>query len=292
MKSLDDKTLDKIAALICGDFLSTKYCNGDDYNCPFYRTGSQLTQFFQNTGLDEIHDGSGRKNWTLERLIEYNEDPSKIEMILLRLAHPLEYHDIDDTKTIIKEMNNLLFAEGLEVSLNGNMPYIHNINGSIPNEEVNKDKPFVKVNFNGLIDDPKLLNVLELRWTEIEICSSNGAYLSTIILLGSILEGILLSVVQKNPEKANKSNSAPRDGTERVLNFNNWTLNNLINVTHDCGWIDKDIKDFNSSLRDYRNLVHPRKQRDENVFPDEDTCRICVEVVRAALNDLKNNYKL
>lgn len=290
MKSLDNNTLDKIAALICGDFLSTKYCNGDDYNCPFYRTGSQLTQFFQNSGLDDVHDGSGRKNWTLERLIKYNADPSKIEMILLRLVNPMEYHDINNTKIIIKEINNLLFAEGLEANLNVNIPYIHNIDNSIPNKKIDENKKhFVEVSFNGLIDDPKFLKVLELRWTEIGICSSNGAHLSTIILLGSILEGILLFVVQKNPEKANKSKSSPKDDTERVLNFKNWTLNNLINVTHDCGWIDKDIKDFNSSLRDYRNLVHPRKQMDDNVFPDEDTCRICAEVVRAALNDLKNN---
>jgi len=125
-----------------------------------------------------------------------------------------------------------------------------------------------------LVDnDPQLLKVLELRWKEIEICSSYGAYLSTIILLGSILEGLLLSIVEKNPKAANTSNYSPKDSKGKTLSFKRWTLNDLINVTHDCGRIDKDIKDFNSSLRDYRNLVHPRKQRDENVFPDEDMCR-------------------
>jgi hypothetical protein len=289
MRSLDNKTLDKIADIICGDKLSTKYCEDDGSDCPFYRKGYELSEFFQNAGLEcENHDGTTRKWWTQERLNEYNDDPVKIKKVLLRIACPLEYHDINATNTVINALNNVIYAEGYEIGLNGTNPYLHEIKPTIPDGE--DKKTITKVNFIDLVDnDPQLLKVLELRWKEIEICSSYGAYLSTIILLGSILEGLLLSIVEKNPKAANTSNYSPKDSKGKTLSFKRWTLNDLINVTHDCGWIDKDIKDFNSSLRDYRNLVHPRKQRDENVFPDEDTCRICVEVVRAALNDLKSN---
>jgi len=212
-------------------------------------------------------------------------------MILLRLANPLEYHNIEVNNIIIEEMNQILFAEGYEISLNANVPYIQDVNTKIPNKEVSKNKKhFDKVCFNDLVDDPKLFKVLEFRWNEVEICSSNGAYLSTIILLGSILEGVLLFIVQKNPKESNMCKSAPKNKNGNVLKFKDWTLETLINVTHDCGWIGKDVKDFNIILRDYRNLVHPRKQLDDDTFPDEDTCRICVDVVHAALNDLKKIF--
>jgi hypothetical protein len=66
MDNLDNNTLDNIAVMICGDNLKSKYCEDDNNNCPFYRTGTELTNFFQNAGFNEVHDGSGRKSWTVE----------------------------------------------------------------------------------------------------------------------------------------------------------------------------------------------------------------------------------
>lgn len=135
----DKKTLDRIAAIICGDNLESKYC--DDYgDCPFYRKGSELPGFFQNAGLEcEPHDGSTRKLWTLERLKEYNENSSSIKKILLRLASPLEYGDKNATEIVIQELNNIIFAEGYEIKLNGFKPYIFNINSAIPEKDLNDD---------------------------------------------------------------------------------------------------------------------------------------------------------
>ena len=291
MKILDNKTLDRIADIICGDKLLDKYCDGYEGNCAYYRKGYQLSEFFQDAGLHcEDHDGSTRKWWTVDRLKEYNDNYSEIEKILLRLASPKEYGDKKVADNIIKELNDIIYGEDLKIRLQGSKPEITVLD--LSNEEKKDNKTIEKVQFSNLItDDPNLLIVLESRWNEIEVCISNEAYLSTIILLGSILEGVLLFAVEKNPKNANQANSAPKDKLGNILRFKDWNLINLINVTHQCKWIDKDIKDFNSSLRDYRNLVHPRKQRDEDVFPDYDTCRICLEVVRAAINDLNNNLK-
>jgi hypothetical protein len=72
----------------------------------------------------------------------------------------------------------------------------------------------------------------------------------------------------------------------RTLEFSQWSLSDLINVSYERLWIQQDIRDFSHVLRDYRNLVHPAKQRQSGFLPDKDTCSICWEVVRAALNDL------
>ena len=94
--------------------LKSKYCDEYDNNCPFYRKGTELSDFFQNAGFDETHDGTGRKAWTLEKLKEFHEDPSKIEKILMRLASPLEYHDKETTEIVIEELNNIYMRKDMK----------------------------------------------------------------------------------------------------------------------------------------------------------------------------------
>lgn len=290
MITFDNKTLEEIAALICGDKLAEKYCDEDEeYNCSFYRKGSDLPVFFENAGLKcPNFENDSRKPWTLSCLKKYNVN-SQMENVLLRLADPKEYGDTRKTQTVVKELNKIIELEGLNIKFQGIKPIIMDIEPQISVEEPNGNYNLLRLDFNQIIPDENLSLVLNSRWNEIERCMNSEAFLSSIILMGSILEGVLLSVVENNPKEVNLSKSAPKDKSGQILRFKNWTLNDLINVTHDCGWIGKDVKDFNDKLRDYRNLVHPRKQRDENFFPDEDTCSICLEVVRAALNDLKNN---
>jgi hypothetical protein len=286
----DNKTLEEIAALICGDRLTEKYCDEEEqFNCPFYRKGSELPIFFENAGLKCPDFGNAsRKPWTLSCLKYYNTN-SQMENVLLRLADPKEYGDKSKTQIVVKELNKILELEGLSIRFNGIKPIIADIEPQILVEELNGNYNLLKLDFDQIIPDKNLSLVLNSRWNEIGRCMNSEAFLSSIILMGSILEGVLLSVVESNIKESNLSKSAPKDESGQILRFKNWTLNDLINVTHDCGWIGKDVKDFNDKLRDYRNLVHPRKQRDEDFFPDEDTCKICLSVVLAALNDLKDN---
>jgi len=286
MSTLDYKTLENIADLICGDKLSEKYCE-DSFNCPFYRKGFQLPTFFRSAGLKcPDHDGSTRNWWTLNRLEIYNNE-DKLDLVLKRIANPKEYGDMQNTLIVIKELNNLIAVEGLEIELNGVKPVILNKNATVPHKKSTMTS-LLKIDFNEFINDKSLVFILNSRWKEVENCINSKAFLAAIILMGSILEGVLLYVIENNEEKAKLSKEAPHKH-EEIKNIDKWTLYDLIVVSHDCKWLDKDIKDFDHNLRDYRNLVHPRKQRDEEFYPDEDTCKICLEVVKAAMNDVMNN---
>jgi hypothetical protein len=68
--------------------------------------------------------------------------------------------------------------------------------------------------------------------------------------------------------------------------FREWTLSDLINVAHEVGWLRADVKRFSHTLREYRNMVHPYEERSLKDRPDSDTCAICWDVVKAAINDL------
>jgi len=134
-----------------------------------------------------------------------------------------------------------------------------------------------------LVSDTALIGVLSNRWAEANLAFEAGAYLATVILLGSILEGVLLDKVEQNPALANGSPKSPKDKLGKPLAYRDWKLQHLIEVCHDCGWLKKGHKDFSHVVRDYRNFIHPNKERQEGITFDESICKIVWEIVSASL---------
>ncbi len=141
--------------------------------------------------------------------------------------------------------------------------------------------------FERLITNPELSQLLKTRWQESKRTFQAGAYLSTIVLLGSILEGMLQHKIHTDPKRAGNSKSAPKDRKGTVRPFDEWSLETMITVAHECDWLDTDVRSYAVALREYRNLIHPRKQLNNGVYPDEDTCLMSWPVIKAALSDLR-----
>ena len=76
-----------------------------------------------------------------------------------------------------------------------------------------------------------------------------------------------------------------------VLKFQDWTLNNLIDVAKEVGFLNEDVKKFSHSLRDFRNYIHPRLQADAKFNPDEHTAKICFQVLKAAIYQITKIQK-
>ncbi len=147
--------------------------------------------------------------------------------------------------------------------------------------------------FDKLVDEIELSSILQKRWHEANSNFHVGSYLSTVILLGSILEGILLHFIEKFPKEANKCSSAPKDSKNGAnKKFSDWTFQELIAVSHEIGFIDKEVKDFSSALREYRNLIHPNLQRNRKIEPDFHTCKVSWEVVNSAIFDLSKYLRM
>jgi len=178
--------------------------------------------------------------------------------------------------------------EGLKIDLNGVKPILKDVTPQFIEVEEEVDlKPLPPPDFLSLKIEPGLGEVLKERWNEAQRCLDGSACLAATIIMGSLLEGILLAVIQTYPKEANTSRVAPKDPkTGKVKYFAEWSLSEMINVAHDVGWIDLDVKRFSHSLRDFRNLIHPYQQMVLGTFPDKDTCNISWLVVQAATNDL------
>lgn len=146
-------------------------------------------------------------------------------------------------------------------------------------------KEFKGVSIDNLGLDTAITPVLKQRFEEIGKCLMNQAALSVIFLCGSTLEGILLGMTSKYPRAFNQSPSAPtKDG--KVLQFHQWTLSNLIDVSCNIGLLGEDVKKFSHSLRGFRNYIHPYEQMSCGFSPHEHTAKISWQVLQAAIYEI------
>ena len=124
--------------------------------------------------------------------------------------------------------------------------------------------------------------IIQDRLDEVQLCFPQGAFLSVIFLCGSILEAVLLGAAERDPKLFNQSQSSPKqDG--KVKRFDKWNLSEFIDVAHDIGLLEPDVKGFSHELRNFRNYIHPHKQVESGFKPDEYTATICLQVLKAAL---------
>lgn len=112
-------------------------------------------------------------------------------------------------------------------------------------------------------------------------------HLSTTVLAGSIIEGLLINVAIKNDSQKNffKAGSAPKDGA-KVKNITKWKLTELINVAEEVGIINQNVSKFSHAVRDFRNYIHPAKIFQMEFIPDKTTAIISLEIVNEIVDNL------
>ena len=147
------------------------------------------------------------------------------------------------------------------------------------------DRKFDEFSIANLKLEPTVEAVVRQRIKEIEACLSVNAPLSVVFLCGSTLEGILLGLAKQNPQSFNQAYAArKKDG--KVLPFQFWTLDNLINVSRELAILGEDVKKFSHALRDFRNYIHPHEQIRSGFHPHEHTAKISWQVLQAAIFEI------
>jgi hypothetical protein len=133
---------------------------------------------------------------------------------------------------------------------------------------------------------PGLDECLRSRWEESQRNMHSKCFLSAVILMGSIIEGLLLARISRDQAIACRSAKAPRDRLSNVLPVHDWKLAAMIEVAADVGWIKFDRAKFSLALRESRNIVHPYAQVTSHANFDEGTSKTCWQVINAAVDDL------
>lgn len=259
MSRLDDSTIDEIVRLLCGD------------DGPLYRKGWELQSFLRRAGIADVpeYDGSPRRLWTSEVITGGDGERSNAELVALRLADPREYAaEKAAYQETLRRLDEILRPEGLRIARDGyGRPELAEFDVGVMRVEL-------KVSMDQVVSDPALAAIIQQRLDEARLCHDCGAYIATVIMLGSLLEGVLVSAAGE------RLTGPPPKPLDRM------GLQELIELAHRKGWIQVDVKMGSELVRSYRDLVHPRAQVRMGGAPDSDTVDICWPVVNATLNDL------
>lgn len=130
--------------------------------------------------------------------------------------------------------------------------------------------------FSHLVADSVMQEILLQRWDECQVCVKSGTYLAATVMMGGLLEALFVAYANRLSDKSSmfSAKSTPVDPkTKKPIELSKWTLRPYIDVGHELGWISRSGKNVAEVLRDYRNYVHPEKQRSHNVTltqPDAD----------------------
>ena len=68
--------------------------------------------------------------------------------------------------------------------------------------------------------------------------------------------------------------------------LSDWRLNHYIEVGQELGWISRSGKEVAAVLRDYRNYVHPEKQRAHGVTLNVHDSSMFWEVTKSLVRQL------
>lgn len=266
------------------------------------RSGPQLVAFFNNYGFSDSYSSGFPSRWmyTDDKLKTINGTPL-LDKCIRDLFAPVNFIGrFSDLDKYIADFNQYLSFDGWNVVRNGQEITFAKSSGIDIDAQKNKEikinetdflnEEFRDINISSLPIDGSLVPFLEARIEEIKKCLSIEASLSAIFLIGSTLEGILLGLASKYPSLYNRAKSAPKDlKSDKVRIFNEWTLSNFIDTSYEAGFLKEDVKKFSHVLRDFRNYIHPFQQMSMGFQPDGHTAKICFQVLKAALYQIKLN---
>jgi hypothetical protein len=283
---LSAKTLEKLREIINGD------------NTADYRKGYELVNFFNELGFYDVYAQGFPSRWayTDEKLQKINGTPELDKCIRNAFAVVNYIGRISALDALIADFNQYLAFDKWSVVRDNDtitfkrMDTVIVDTGKSATADIKEDE-FLKTTFDVNVDtlglDTNVCDIIKLRLKEIETCINGEAPLASILLIGSVMEGMLLGMATSYPQQFNQAPSAPKDrDTGKVRTFPSWTLNNFIDVSSEVGLLKQDVKKFSHAVRDFRNYIHPYEQMSSRFFPDKQTALICFQVLKAAISQI------
>lgn len=263
-----------------------------------YRSGPKLVQFFNEFGFNDSYGQGFPSRWmyTDERLSTINGTP-ELDKCIKQLFSPINFIGrIQELDNLINDLNQYLAFDKWRIVRNGadiSFKRLDKVEVEEPTasnqENTFLNREFSNISIYGLGLEGPVVAVLEHRVKEIEKCFSASSPLAVILLAGSSLEGVLLGLAIQYPRHFNTTKAAPKDSAGKVRQFHEWSLSNFIDAAKELTILKHDTYKFSHSLRDFRNYIHPFEQMASGFAPREHTAKICLQVLKAAINDIHEN---
>jgi len=268
-----------------------------------YRSGPNLVKFFNALGFNHSYGQGFPSRWkyTDDCLETINGTP-RLDKCIKEAFNPINFISrLDELDGYIFDFNQYLAFDKWQVVRNEaeiNFKKLHRVelNENPVKSSSLSESDFLSREFSGFTIsdlglDINVTEVLNKRIDEIEKTYTSAAYLSTILIAGSTLEGVFLGLASSYPRAFNTVKSSPKNRDGKVQPFHDWTLAAFIDVAKDLEIIQLDTYKFSHTLRDFRNYIHPYQQMSSGFTPREHTAKICLQVLKATITEIKLNLK-
>ncbi|KAF6663417.1 hypothetical protein HFD92_16300 [Pantoea sp. EKM101V] len=268
-----------------------------------YRSGPNLVKFFNALGFNHSYGQGFPSRWkyTDDCLETINGTP-RLDKCIKEVFNPINFISrLDELDGYIFDFNQYLAFDKWQVVRNEaeiNFKKLHRVelNENPVKSSSLSESDFLSREFSGFTIsdlglDINVTEVLNKRIDEIEKTYTSAAYLSTILIAGSTLEGVFLGLASSYPRAFNTVKSSPKNRDGKVQPFHDWTLAAFIDVAKDLEIIQLDTYKFSHTLRDFRNYIHPYQQMSSGFTPREHTAKICLQVLKATITEIKLNLK-
>lgn len=146
--------------------------------------------------------------------------------------------------------------------------------------------------FSPLASDIAMQAILSRRWQECRRCIDAHAPLAATVMMGGLLEALFVARANKLSDKSRlfRCAGAPLDGkTKKHIELRQWTLSPYIDVGYELGWISSTARDVAGVLRDYRNYIHPEKERSHGVVISPPDAEMFWELTKSLSRQLLTN---
>lgn len=160
----------------------------------------------------------------------------------------------------------------------------------IDSSSLRLELPIARRFIEEFVQDAETKEYLLSDFKELLDAFKSGAYKSTVILCGSILECLAVDTLLQEESKANEiyNKIFPKD--VKPSEVSQWDLYKLIKICGEMGIIGPDGKDLALKIKDYRNLVHINKWKKTGLNTKESTAALMIQYLKIILEDIMEWY--
>jgi len=133
------------------------------------------------------------------------------------------------------------------------------------------------------ITDDKLRSMIERDKNELDRCLEHNLYEATMLLAGSIIEAMLVDCFLAFPDLS-ADRKVSEDQVQRA------DLAQLVAWAAEGGVISRETQDLATVVREYRNLIHPGREKRESQRIDGHRASVAASLVEIISEELIESY--
>lgn len=130
------------------------------------------------------------------------------------------------------------------------------------------------------MDSAELRAIVERDVRELRAADGHELHKCTAILAGSIVEGLLVDLLNRKPDLAQGCTKKPQDWPDKA------SLGELVKFARKMNLVEATAETMVLKLTDFRDIVHPDRERRHGTQVDGATAAALIALLRLVVRDL------